>query len=90
MPLARGDVGPHGVERDARTAAPEKARQEERGPQHPPKGCSGRDIALTITRLDMAQDTVVHSCWVCGAIMREIKCKIVCPHCGYTRDCSDP
>jgi rubrerythrin len=39
---------------------------------------------------DMAQDQTVHTCWVCGAVMREIKCKIVCPHCGYTRDCSDP
>jgi hypothetical protein len=38
----------------------------------------------------MAQDAMVHTCWVCGAVMREIKCKIVCPHCGYTRDCSDP
>ncbi|HEX9708916.1 MAG TPA: hypothetical protein VGB42_02980 [Candidatus Thermoplasmatota archaeon] len=32
----------------------------------------------------------VQLCWVCGAVMREIKCKIMCPHCGYTRDCSDP
>jgi len=29
-------------------------------------------------------------CWVCGALMREIHCKLICPRCGYTRDCSDP
>jgi len=29
-------------------------------------------------------------CNVCGEPMREIHCKIVCPRCGYTRDCSDP
>ncbi|MBI2461259.1 MAG: hypothetical protein HYV61_07190 [Candidatus Rokubacteria bacterium] len=31
-----------------------------------------------------------HPCWVCGTPMREIHCKLICPHCGYTRDCSDP
>ncbi len=29
-------------------------------------------------------------CERCGAEMQEIHCKIVCPRCGYTRDCSDP
>jgi hypothetical protein len=29
-------------------------------------------------------------CSVCGEQMREIHCKIICPRCGYTRDCSDP
>jgi hypothetical protein len=29
-------------------------------------------------------------CWVCGAGMHEIKCKLICPQCGFTRDCSDP
>ena len=46
--------------------------------------------AYYTTRLDMAEDATVYRCWVCGTIMHEIKCKIVCPHCGYTRDCSDP
>lgn len=32
----------------------------------------------------------VTRCWVCGTTMREIHCKLICPHCGYTRDCSDP
>jgi hypothetical protein len=38
----------------------------------------------------MAATRDVHICWVCRHVMREIKCKIVCPHCGLTRDCSDP
>jgi hypothetical protein len=29
-------------------------------------------------------------CWVCGATIVEMHCKIVCQHCGFTRDCSDP
>ena len=29
-------------------------------------------------------------CDICGTQMNEQKCKIRCPNCGYTRDCSDP
>ncbi len=29
-------------------------------------------------------------CWVCGAANVEVHCKIVCHHCGFMRDCSDP
>jgi hypothetical protein len=29
-------------------------------------------------------------CWVCGAAIVDVHCKIVCQHCGFTRDCSDP
>ena len=32
----------------------------------------------------------VYMCDVCGTKMVEIHCKLVCPQCGYTRDCSDP
>lgn len=32
----------------------------------------------------------VHVCDRCGERMAEHHCKIVCPRCGYTRDCSDP
>ncbi|HXG05627.1 MAG TPA: hypothetical protein VNO23_19700 [Candidatus Binatia bacterium] len=32
----------------------------------------------------------VHVCDRCGARMEERHCKIVCPHCFYCRDCSDP
>lgn len=29
-------------------------------------------------------------CEVCGGVMFERHCKILCPRCGYQRDCSDP
>lgn len=29
-------------------------------------------------------------CDLCGGAMYERHCRIVCPHCGYQRDCSDP
>jgi predicted RNA-binding Zn-ribbon protein involved in translation (DUF1610 family) len=29
-------------------------------------------------------------CDVCGGEMLEIHCKLLCPRCGFTRDCSDP
>lgn len=32
----------------------------------------------------------VHDCECCGSVMYDHNCKIVCPNCGYKRDCSDP
>ena len=32
----------------------------------------------------------VHDCELCGTVMYDHNCKIVCPNCGYKRDCSDP
>jgi uncharacterized Zn finger protein (UPF0148 family) len=29
-------------------------------------------------------------CDLCGAVMIEWHCRLVCPACGYQRDCSDP
>lgn len=29
-------------------------------------------------------------CDLCGAEMLNRHCKLVCPQCGYQRDCSDP
>jgi hypothetical protein len=29
-------------------------------------------------------------CEACGAEMFGVHCKLVCPNCGYRRDCSDP
>jgi rubrerythrin len=31
-----------------------------------------------------------HVCECCGTVMYDHHCKIVCPNCGYKRDCSDP
>jgi hypothetical protein len=32
----------------------------------------------------------LHECELCGTVMYDQTCKIVCPNCGYKRDCSDP
>jgi rubrerythrin len=29
-------------------------------------------------------------CEVCGTVMYDRHCKILCPRCGHQRDCSDP
>ncbi len=29
-------------------------------------------------------------CWICGAPIVDVHCKIVCKRCGFMRDCSDP
>jgi hypothetical protein len=29
-------------------------------------------------------------CELCGVEMFGLHCKLVCPNCGYRRDCSDP
>ena len=29
-------------------------------------------------------------CELCGGDMFGLHCKLVCPNCGYRRDCSDP
>jgi hypothetical protein len=31
-----------------------------------------------------------HACERCATRMDDRHCKIVCPNCGYQRDCSDP
>jgi hypothetical protein len=32
----------------------------------------------------------VHTCERCGERMDERTCKIICPNCGFYRDCTDP
>ncbi len=29
-------------------------------------------------------------CWICGAPIVDVHCKIACKRCGFMRDCSDP
>ena len=37
-----------------------------------------------------ANNTYDLTCEICGSTMIERSCKIKCPNCGFTRDCSDP
>jgi ribosomal protein L37E len=37
-----------------------------------------------------ASQPVHEDCEVCGTEMYGLHCKLVCPNCGYRRDCSDP
>jgi len=30
------------------------------------------------------------TCDLCGHVMLDLHCKLVCERCGYKRDCSDP
>ncbi|CAA9446611.1 MAG: Chaperone protein DnaJ [uncultured Rubrobacteraceae bacterium] len=36
------------------------------------------------------REVVVERCEACGTEMYGLHCKLVCPNCGYKRDCSDP
>ena len=36
------------------------------------------------------QQPAGEDCEVCGTEMYGLHCKLVCPNCGYRRDCSDP
>ena len=37
-----------------------------------------------------ALETPSEECELCGTEMFGLHCKLVCPNCGYRRDCSDP
>jgi uncharacterized Zn finger protein (UPF0148 family) len=45
------------------------------------------DVLLIIATLNSPYDL---TCEICGCVMIERSCKIKCPNCGFTRDCSDP
>ena len=45
---------------------------------------------VALSRSYLAQGLGGPWCDLCGAAMTERHCKLVCPSCGYQRDCSDP
>ena len=47
-----------------------------------PEEKAGRDALL--------QSIIAPTCDLCGSRMVEWHCRIMCPMCGYQRDCSDP
>lgn len=42
------------------------------------------------TQTAEAPEIQAEECEVCGGEMYGLHCKLVCPNCGYRRDCSDP
>ncbi len=40
-------------------------------------------------KLELASGRKVYTCVLCGSMMEERHCKVVCPSCGYFMDCSD-
>ena len=51
-----------------------------------------RAVAVEAGRLTSrsVDDREIQKCEACGTRMYGLHCKIVCPNCGYKRDCSDP
>ena len=41
-------------------------------------------------RVSEALEDPGEECELCGTEMFGLHCKLVCPNCGYRRDCSDP
>jgi hypothetical protein len=41
-------------------------------------------------RDDLRPQAQHKTCDVCGGVVEERHCKIVCQNCGYQRDCTDP
>lgn len=39
---------------------------------------------------ELLQSIVKPKCDLCGSLMLEWHCRMMCPMCGYQRDCSDP
>lgn len=62
----------------------------------PPAPAPRRGADAEATRLPVGSPyrrtevPTVHECELCGTVMYDHHCKIVCPNCGYKRDCSDP
>jgi hypothetical protein len=57
------------------------------------------DEAIDLSKLQVTPQIEIDSsspriddtyCWVCGAAIIDVHCKIICKICGFTRDCSDP
>ena len=49
----------------------------------------GDDKGMQDVRFE-AREPVREECELCGSEMYGLHCKLICPNCGYRRDCSDP
>ncbi len=61
-----------------------------RGPGEGPGEAFGRASKEVPERAPEALEPSGEDCEACGAEMYGLHCKLVCPNCGYRRDCSDP
>lgn len=54
----------------------------------------GRPYTCSVDETREAEETRVsgadEECELCGTEMFGLHCKLICPNCGYRRDCSDP
>lgn len=60
------------------TEMPDEKRSKEPGDPH----AAPRD--------ELLQSILHPKCDLCGSMMVESHCQLICPMCGYLRDCSDP
>lgn len=64
-----------------------RAPPPEPAPAAPAPPADARPAPTPLVRREIPS---VHVCELCGTTMYDHHCKIVCPNCGYKRDCSDP
>ncbi|HZG44294.1 MAG TPA: hypothetical protein VEY93_15195 [Longimicrobium sp.] len=57
-------------------------------PAPPPEQAPAKEAARPL--FQKREIPSVHDCELCGTVMFDHNCKIICPNCGYKRDCSDP
>ena len=57
---------------------------------HDPRWCNRLREASARPVRPYPESPPGYVCDICGSLMYEHNCKIVCPTCGYKRDCSDP
>jgi rubrerythrin len=74
---------------DAHPSADTRMPANERAPEAPP-AVGGTPEAQPGRFFVPREIPSVHECELCGTVMYDHNCKIVCPNCGYKRDCSDP
>ena len=56
----------------------------------PPRDVDSSMAGTVLKASPAPSSETMEACDVCGAPTYEIRCKVICKQCGYTRDCSDP
>lgn len=76
----RGEV-PRGSSRAKHDQVGGDGTSEADGGVEPPRGVNGSGRGAAVE---------VFYCDLCGSVMLNLHCKLICEQCGYKRDCSDP